>query len=51
MGYNTVLRFARATTPEALFTGQRQNRRTALGPCKPYLHQCRQDGCTNAWQL
>ncbi|WP_327166987.1 ISL3 family transposase [Streptomyces zaomyceticus] len=51
MGHSTVLRFAGAATPEALFTGQWQNRRTALDPYKPYLHDRWQDGCTNAWQL
>ncbi|MFE6274520.1 ISL3 family transposase [Streptomyces goshikiensis] len=51
MGHSTVLRFASAATPEALFTGQWQNRRTALDPYKPYLHQRWQDGCTNAWKL
>lgn len=51
IGHSTVLRFASAATPAAVFTGQWQNRRTALDPYKPYLHQRWQDGCTNAWQL
>ncbi len=45
MGHSTVLRFAGTATPEALFTGQWQNRRTALDPYKPYLHDRWQDGC------
>ncbi|MFF3215497.1 ISL3 family transposase [Streptomyces sp. NPDC002886] len=51
MGFSTVLRFAHATEPEQLFTGQWQSRPTKLDAFKPYLDQRWQQGCTNAWKL
>ncbi|WUR86764.1 transposase [Streptomyces phaeochromogenes] len=51
MTLNTILHFSRATTPEEMFTGQRQNRATRLDAYKPYLDQRWQEGCTNAWKL
>lgn len=51
MTLNTILRFSRATTPEEMFTGQWQDRATRLDAYKPYLDQCWQEGCTNAWTL
>ncbi|MGW9176276.1 ISL3 family transposase [Streptomyces decoyicus] len=51
MTLNTILRFSRATSPEEMFTGQRQNRATRLDAYKPYFDQRWQEGCTNAWSL
>lgn len=51
MGGKTVARYARASTPEALFTGQWQNRPTKLDDYKPYLHQRWTSGFTNVWAL
>jgi transposase len=51
MGGKTVARYARATTPETLFTGQWQNRPTKLDNYKPYLHQRWTSGFTNVWAL
>jgi transposase len=51
MGGKTVARYARAATPEALFTGQWQNRRSKLDDYKPYLHQRWTSGFTNVWAL
>ncbi|MGW7008731.1 hypothetical protein ACWGCW_39635 [Streptomyces sp. NPDC054933] len=44
-------RFAQAKTPEDLFRGQWQNRRTKLDEYKPYLHERWAEGCANAWTL
>ncbi|MFJ9945220.1 transposase [Streptomyces erythrochromogenes] len=51
MGFSTLLRYAHATEPEELFTGQWQSRPTRLDAFKPYLDQRWQEGCTNAWKL
>jgi transposase len=51
MGGKTVARYARAATPEVLFTGQWQNRPTKLDDYKPYLHQRWTSGFTNVWAL
>ncbi|MEU7071395.1 transposase [Streptomyces narbonensis] len=51
MTYRTVQRLADAATPEDLFQGQWQNRRTKLDDFKPYLHERWAEGCTNAWTL
>ncbi|WP_455354638.1 ISL3 family transposase [Streptomyces sp. SYSU K217416] len=51
MTYRTVQRLADAATPEDLFQGQWQNRRTKLDDFKPYLHERWSEGCTNAWTL
>lgn len=51
MTLNTILRFSRATTPEDMFTGQRQHRPTTLDAYKPYLDRRWHEGCTNAWKL
>jgi Transposase len=48
---HTVQRYARAATWEELVDGKWQNRPSALGPFKPYLHQRWQQGCTNGVQL
>ncbi|WP_432089535.1 hypothetical protein [Streptomyces sp. bgisy095] len=39
MTYRIVQRLADAATPEDLFQGQWQNRRTKLDDFKPYLHE------------
>ncbi|MFD0772337.1 hypothetical protein ACFQZ2_00160 [Streptomonospora algeriensis] len=51
MGSSTVLRYLRASAPEALFRGQWQNRSSRVDPFKPYLDQQWADGRTNAWKL
>ncbi|WP_078851777.1 hypothetical protein [Streptomyces sp. NRRL S-237] len=51
MTYRTVQRLADAPTPEFLFQGQWQNRRTKLDDFRPYLHKRWAEGCTNAWTL
>ncbi|WP_443044176.1 ISL3 family transposase [Streptomyces sp. NBC_00353] len=51
MTYRTVQRLADAATPETLFQGQWQNRRTKLDDFRPYLHERWAEGCTNAWTL
>ncbi|MFE6869302.1 ISL3 family transposase [Kitasatospora sp. NPDC057692] len=51
MTYRTVQRLADAATPEDLFQGQWQNRRTKLDDFKPYLNERWSEGCTNAWTL
>ncbi|RSD16346.1 ISL3 family transposase [Amycolatopsis eburnea] len=51
MGGKTVARYARAATPEALFSGQWQNRPSKLDPFKAHLRQRWADGATNAWAL
>ncbi|MFG3532308.1 hypothetical protein ACGF8B_37105 [Streptomyces sp. NPDC047917] len=51
MSWHTVKRFADATKPEELFTGQWQNRSSVLDDYKPYLDDRWNEGCTNAWKL
>lgn len=51
MTYRTVQRLADAATPEDLFQGQWQGRRTKLDDFKPYLRERWAEGCTNAWAL
>ncbi|MEU7016005.1 ISL3 family transposase [Streptomyces sp. NPDC046385] len=51
MTYRTVQRLADVASPEELFQGQWQNRRTKLDDFKPYLHERWAGGCTNAWTL
>ncbi|WP_309236585.1 ISL3 family transposase [Streptomyces sp. CAI 127] len=51
MTYRTVQRLADAATPEDLFQGQWQSRRTKLDDFKPYLRERWAEGCTNAWTL
>jgi hypothetical protein len=51
MGGKTVARYARAATPEMLFTGQWQSRPSKLDDFKPYLHQRWTSGFTNVWAL
>ncbi len=51
MAWHTVKRFADASTPEDLFTGQRQNRLSVLDDYKPYLDDRWNEGFTNAWKM
>ncbi|GHC73324.1 transposase [Streptomyces cinnamoneus] len=51
MTYRTVQRLADAATPEDLFQGQWQNRRTKFDDFKPYLPERWAEGSTNAWTL
>ncbi|MGW1094080.1 transposase, partial [Streptomyces sp. NPDC002596] len=51
MAWHTVKRFADASKPEALFTGQWQNRPSVLDEFKPYLDDRWNEGFTNAWKL
>ncbi|MEU5525128.1 transposase [Streptomyces sp. NPDC047860] len=51
MTYRTVKQLADAANPEALFTGQWQNRPSVLDDYKPYLDDRWSEGCTNAWKL
>ncbi|MEV0193141.1 transposase [Kitasatospora purpeofusca] len=51
MTWRTVKAPADAETPEDLFQGQWQNRRSVLDDCKPYLDDRWSQGCTNAWKL
>lgn len=49
--WHTVKRFADASTPEDLFSGQWQNRPSVLDKYKPYLDDRWNEGFTNAWKL
>lgn len=51
MTSRTVQRLADAASPEELFQGQWQNRRTKLDDFRPYLHERWAEGYTNAWTL
>jgi hypothetical protein len=51
LGRNTVRKYARAASPEALLHGQWQNRTSKLDPFKPYLEQRIADGCTTLSRL
>ncbi len=51
MTWRTVKQLADAATPEELFNGQWQNRRSILDDYKPYLDDRWSEGCTNAWKL
>lgn len=51
MTWRTVQRFADATAPEELFTGQWQNRTSVLDEYKTYLDERWNEGCSNAWKL
>ncbi|MEV7356853.1 ISL3 family transposase [Kitasatospora sp. NPDC091276] len=51
MTWRTVKALADAETPEDLFQGQWQNRRSVLDDYKPYLDDRWSEGCTNAWKL
>jgi transposase len=51
MTSRTVKRYADATSPEELFTGQWQNRASVLDEYKTYLDDRWSQGCTNAWKL
>ncbi|MFE4801989.1 transposase [Streptomyces sp. NPDC056708] len=51
MAWHTVKRFADASTPEDLFTGQWQNRLSVLDDYKPYLDDRWNEGFSNAWKL
>lgn len=51
MAWHTVKRFADASKPEDLFTGQWQNRPSVLDEYKPYLDDRWNEGFTNAWKL
>ncbi|MFI6493449.1 ISL3 family transposase [Streptomyces sp. NPDC050564] len=51
LGRNTVRKYARAASPEAMLHGQWQNRTSKLDRFKPYLEQRVAEGCTNLSQL
>lgn len=51
LGRNTVRKYARAATPEAMLHGQWQDRTSKLDPYRPYLEQRIAEGCTNLSQL
>lgn len=51
LGRNTVRKYARAATPEAMLHGQWQDRTSKLDPCRPYLEQRITEGCTNLSRL
>ncbi|MGJ6969720.1 ISL3 family transposase, partial [Streptosporangium sp. G11] len=51
MGHHTVIRYARATTPEELLWGQWTNKPSAVDDFKPYLHQRWKEGEHNATRL
>jgi transposase len=51
MAWHTVKRFAEASKPEDLFTGQWQNRPSVLDDYKSYLDDRWNEGFTNAWKL
>ncbi|MFI5985177.1 ISL3 family transposase [Streptomyces sp. NPDC051555] len=51
MTSRTVKRYADASKPEDLFTGQWQGRTSVLDEYKPYLDDRWHAGCTNAWKL
>ncbi|MFH8383509.1 ISL3 family transposase [Kitasatospora sp. NPDC018058] len=47
LGRNTVRKYARAASPEAMLHGQWQNRTSKLDRFKPHLDQRIAEGCTN----
>ncbi|MFJ7911378.1 ISL3 family transposase [Kitasatospora sp. NPDC096204] len=51
LGRNTVRKYARAASPEAMLHGQWQNRTSKLDAFKPYLDQRIAEGCTNMSRL
>ncbi|MET8543924.1 ISL3 family transposase [Kitasatospora sp. NPDC004799] len=51
LGRNTVRKYARAASPEAMLHGQWQNRTSKLDRFKPYLDQRMAEGCTNLARL
>ncbi|MFE4976433.1 ISL3 family transposase [Kitasatospora sp. NPDC056651] len=51
LGRNTVRKYARAASPEAMLHGQWQNRTSKLDRFKPYLDQRIAEGCMNVSQL
>ncbi|MDQ0938428.1 hypothetical protein [Streptomyces sp. V1I1] len=51
LGRNTVRKYARAATPEAMLHGQWQDRTGKLDPYRPYLEQRIAEGCTNLSRL
>lgn len=51
LGRNTVRKYARAATPEAMLHGQWQDRTSKLDPYRPYLEQRIAEGCTNLSRL
>ncbi|MFI0967478.1 hypothetical protein ACH4S8_39725 [Streptomyces sp. NPDC021080] len=51
MAWHTVKRFADASKPEDLFTGQWQNRPSVLDDYKSYVGDRWNEGFTNAWKL
>ncbi|MFJ2189444.1 ISL3 family transposase [Kitasatospora sp. NPDC087861] len=51
LGRNTVRKYARAASPEAMLHGQWQNRTSKLDRFKPYLEQRMAEGCTNLARL
>ncbi|MFC8435526.1 hypothetical protein [Streptomyces sp. NPDC057253] len=51
MTSRAVKRYADATKPEDLFTGQWQTRPSVLDEYKTYLDDRWSEGCTNAWNL
>ncbi|WP_307659262.1 ISL3 family transposase [Streptomyces sp. V1I1] len=51
LGRNTVRKYARAATPEAMLHGQWQDRTSKLDPYRPYLEQRITEGCTNLSRL
>ncbi|WP_370269970.1 hypothetical protein [Streptomyces sp. V4I8] len=51
LGRNTVRKYARAATPEAMLHGQWQDRTSKLDPYRPYLQQRITEGCTNLSRL
>ncbi|WP_164405964.1 MULTISPECIES: transposase [unclassified Streptomyces] len=51
LGRNTVRKYARSATPEAMLHGQWQNRTSKLDPFRPYIEQRITEGCTNLSRL
>lgn len=51
LGRNTVRKYARGATPEAMLHGQWQDRTSKLDLYRPYLEQRIAEGCTNLSQL
>ncbi|MFF1949806.1 hypothetical protein [Kitasatospora herbaricolor] len=47
LGRNTVRKYSRAASPEAMLHGQWQNRTSKLDAFRPYLEQRIAEGCTN----
>ncbi|MEV7616568.1 transposase [Streptomyces sp. NPDC089799] len=47
LGRNTVRKYARASSPEAMLHGQWQDRTSKLDRYRPYLEQRIAEGCTN----